>query len=296
VIQASTFARTGLLLHPPSAMRTATPVPFVHILVLAAVQGLTEFLPVSSSGHLLLVPYVMGWSDQGRIIDVAMHIGTLLAVLIYFWRDVFAMTRAFGRSFGLAATGRPMDKEFWLIWKLIVASIPAIAAGLAIEHYFPDGMRNIAIVAWTTIVFGILLYAADKMFMTIRRMEHISFAGAFFVGCFQAMALIPGTSRSGATMTAARILGVERSEAARFSFLMAIPTILGAGLLEGYKVYQSGDMSLAQDAVTGGALAFVFGLAAIAFMMAWLRRASFTPFVVYRLFLGAILMWVVYGA
>ena len=270
--------------------------PFVHILVLAAVQGLTEFLPVSSSGHLLLVPYFMGWSDQGRIIDVAMHIGTLLAVVIYFWRDVFGMTRALGRSFTLAARGRPMDKEFWLILKLIVASIPAVAAGVAIEHYFPDGMRDISIVAWTTIIFAILLYAADKMFMTIRRMEHISYLGAFFVGCFQALALIPGTSRSGATMTAARILGVERSEAARFSFLMAIPTILGAGLLEGYKLYKSGDMSLLHDAVIGGMLAFVFGLAAIAFMMAWLRRASFTPFVVYRLCLGALLMWIVYGA
>ena len=270
--------------------------PFVHILVLAAVQGLTEFLPVSSSGHLILVPHILGWTDQGRIIDVAMHIGTLLAVLIYFWRDVFGMTRAFGRSFKLAATGRPMDKEFWLIGKLIVASIPAVAAGLLIESYFPDGMRSIAIIAWTTIVYGIMLYAADRMFMTIRRMEHISFLGAFFVGCFQALALIPGTSRSGATMTAARILGVERSDAARFSFLMAIPTILGAGLLEGYKLYRSGDMSLAHDAVIGGVLAFVFGLAAIAFMMAWLRRASFTPFVVYRLALGALLMWIVYGA
>jgi undecaprenyl-diphosphatase len=271
-------------------------VPFVHILVLAAVQGLTEFLPVSSSGHLILVPHILGWTDQGRIIDVAMHIGTLLAVLIYFWRDVFAMTRAFGRSFTLAATGRPMDKEFWLILKLVVASIPAVAVGLLIESYFPDGMRDISIIAWTTIVYGIVLYAADRMFMTIRRMEHISFLGAFFVGCFQALALIPGTSRSGATMTAARILGVERSDAARFSFLMAIPTILGAGLLEGYKLYRSGDMSLAHDAVIGGVLAFVFGLAAIAFMMAWLRRASFTPFVVYRLALGALLMWIVYGA
>ena len=269
--------------------------PFVHILVLAAVQGLTEFLPVSSSGHLLLVPFLLGWDDQGRIIDVAMHIGTLIAVLIYFWSDIFAMTRAFGRSFRLAATGRPLDKEFWLILKLFVASIPAVIAGLAIEHYFKDGMRSVAIVAWTTIIFGILLYVADKMFMTIRRMEHISFVGAFFVGCFQALALIPGTSRSGATMTAARMLGVERSEAARFSFLMAIPTILGAGLLEGYKVYQSGDLTLVHDAIVGGALAFVFGLAAIAFMMAWLRRASFAPFVVYRLLLGGLLMYLVYG-
>jgi undecaprenyl-diphosphatase len=238
----------------------------------------------------------MGWTDQGRIMDVAMHIGTLLAVLIYFWRDIFAMTRAFGRSFKLVATGRPMDKEFWLILKLLIASIPAVIFGLAIEKYFPDGMRDVSIVAWTTIIFGILLYVADKLFMTIRRMEHISYWGAFFVGCFQALALIPGTSRSGATMTAARMLGIERSDAARFSFLMAIPTILGAGLLEGYKVYESGDLSLAHDAVIGGVLSFVFGLGAIAFMMTWLRRASFAPFVVYRLILGAVLMYLIYGS
>lgn len=269
--------------------------PFVHILVLAAVQGITEFLPVSSSGHLLLVPFLLGWPDQGRIMDVAVHIGTLLAVVIYFLGDLIAMARAFGRSFRLVATGRPLDKEFWLIFKLFVASLPAVGAGLLIETYLPDGFRSVETVAWTTVLFGILLYVADKMFMTIRRMEHISFLGAFFIGIFQAMALIPGTSRSGATMTAARILGVERSDAARFSFLMAIPTILGAGLLEGYKLYKSGDMTLAQDAAIAGGLAFVFGFAAIAFMMAWLRRASFAPFVVYRLVLGAILMWVVYG-
>ena len=269
--------------------------PFVHILVLAAVQGITEFLPVSSSGHLILVPFFMGWSDQGRIMDVAVHIGTLLAVVIYFWRDLLAMAHALGRSFRLVATGRPLDKEFWLIVKLVVASLPAVGAGLFIETYFGDGMRSIEIIAWTTILFGILLYVADKMFMTIRRMEHISFLGAFFIGLFQAIALIPGTSRSGITMTAARILGVERSDAARFSFLMAIPTILGAGLLEGYKLYRSGDMSLAQDAALAGALSFAFGFLAIAFMMAWLRRASFAPFVIYRLLLGALLMWIVYG-
>lgn len=269
--------------------------PFVHLVVLAAVQGITEFLPISSSGHLILVPFFTGWDDQGRMIDVSVHLGTLLAVILYFWRDVFAMTRSFGRSFRQIARGRPLDKEFWLIMKLIVASIPAVAAGLLIETYFPDGLRAVAIVAWTTIIFGILLFIADKMFMTIRRMDHIGFGGAFFIGIFQAMALIPGTSRSGATMTAARFLGVERSEAARFSFLMAIPTILGAGILESYKVYQSGDFSQVHDAVICGSLSFVFGLAAIAFMMAWLRRASFTPFVIYRLCLGALLMWIVYG-
>jgi len=270
-------------------------VPIVHIIVLAAVQGITEFLPVSSSGHLILVPNLMGWTDQGRVIDVAVHIGTLLAVMLYFWRDIAAMVGAFFRCFRRLAQHRPLDKEFWLMVNLIIATIPAVIAGVVIDKYFSEALRSVEIVAWTIIGFGIVLYFADQMFMTIRKVEHINIAGAFFIGCFQALALIPGTSRSGATMTAARVLGVERPEAARFSFLMAIPAILGAGAFEGYKLYQSGDYAMAGDAALTGFFAFLFGLAAIAFMMAWLRRATFTPFVIYRLILGAGLLIYIYG-
>jgi undecaprenyl-diphosphatase len=270
-------------------------VPIVHIVVLAAVQGITEFLPISSSGHLILVPNLLGWQDQGRMIDVAVHVGTLLAVMLYFWRDIVGMIRAFFRAFRQVASHRPLDREFWLAVNLVVATIPAVIAGILIDRYFAEALRHIEIVAFTTIFFAILLYIADKVFMTIRRVEHISVWGALFVGVMQAFALIPGTSRSGATMTACRILGVERPEAARFSFLMAVPAILGAGTLEGYKLWQSGDYSLAADAALTGGFAFLFGLAAIAFMMAWLRRASFTPFVVYRLLLGAGLLIYIYG-
>ena len=269
--------------------------PIVHIIVLAAVQGITEFLPISSSGHLILVPNLLGWQDQGRAIDVAVHVGTLLAVMIYFWRDILAMIRAFFRAFRQLSQHRPLDKEFWLMVNLIVATIPAVIAGIVIDKYFSEALRSIEIVAFTTIFFAILLYLADRIFMTIRRVEHITVWGALMVGVFQAMALIPGTSRSGATMTACRMLGVERPEAARFSFLMAVPAILGAGTLEGYKLWQSGDYAMVNDAVLTGFFAMLFGIAAIAFMMAWLKRATFTPFVVYRLALGIGLLLYIYG-
>jgi undecaprenyl-diphosphatase len=270
-------------------------VPIVHIIVLAAVQGITEFLPISSSGHLILVPNLLGWQDQGRMIDVAVHIGTLLAVMLYFWRDIGGMIGAFFRAFRQVGSHRPLDRQFWLQVNLIVATIPAVIAGVVIDRYFAEALRHIEVVAFTTIVFALLLYFADRIFMTIRKVEHITVWGALFAGVFQALALIPGTSRSGITMTACRMMGVERPEAARFSFLMAVPAILGAGALEGWKLWQSGDTSMAGDAVVTGAFAFVFGLAAIAFMMAWLRRASFTPFVLYRLALGAGLLYYIYG-
>lgn len=269
--------------------------PIFHIIVLAAVQGITEFLPVSSSGHLILVPNIAGWHDQGRAIDVAVHIGTLLAVMLYFWRDIGAMTAAFFRAFRLLAQRRALDKEFWLLVNLIVATIPAVIAGVIIDKYFAAALRSIEIVAWTIIGFAIVLYVADNLFMTIRKIEHITLWGALFIGLCQAVALIPGTSRSGITMTAARVLGIERPEAARFSFLMAIPAILGAGAFEGYRLYEAGDYAMASDAALTGFFAFLFGLAAIAFMMAWLRRASFTPFVVYRLLLGGALLVYIYG-
>jgi undecaprenyl-diphosphatase len=270
-------------------------VPIVHIIVLAAVQGITEFLPISSSGHLILVPNLLGWQDQGRMIDVAVHIGTLLAVMLYFWRDILGMIRAFFRAFRQMSQHRPFDKEFWLMINLIVATIPAVIVGVVIDKYFAEVLRSIEVVAFTTIFFAILLYLADRIFMTIRKVEHITVWGALFVGVFQSLALIPGTSRSGATMTAARVLGVERPEAARFSFLMAVPAILGAGTLEGYKLWKAGDYAMAGDALLTGFFAFLFGLAAIAFMMAWLRRASFTPFVLYRLALGIGLLIYLYG-
>jgi undecaprenyl-diphosphatase len=271
-------------------------VPFIQIIVLAAIQGITEFLPISSSGHLLLVPKLTGWADQGLMIDVAVHVGTLFAVIIYFWRDLLSFIFALLRSFNLMATRRRVDSEFGVMVNLIVATLPVIGAGFLVDMYYQDFLRNVEIMAWATIGFAVVLYWADKSSMTIRRMEHITFFGALMIGLFQVLALIPGTSRAGITMTAARLLGVERQDAARFSLLLSIPVILGAGTLKGKELYETGNTVLINDAVTVAGMSFLFALVAIALLMVWLRRASFTPFVIYRLLLGAGLLYIVYWA
>jgi undecaprenyl-diphosphatase len=271
-------------------------VPFTQILILAAVQGITEFLPISSSGHLILVPKLTGMADQGLMMDVAVHVGTLLAVMLYFWRDMFGMTGALGRSFRQITNHHKLDGEFWLFLKLVLATLPVVVAGFLVNKYMGADLRTLEIIGWATLGFGVLLYVADKMNMTVRAMEHISFGGAFFIGLMQVIALVPGTSRAGITMTAARFLGVERQDAARFSLLLSIPTIIGAGALKGYELYKSGDQVLFNDALTVAGLSFLFALVAISLLMAWLRRASFTPFVIYRILLGGALVGIAYYA
>ena len=271
--------------------------PFIQSVILAAVQGITEFLPVSSSGHLILVPKLTGWTDQGLAIDVAVHVGTLLAVMLYFWRDIGGMAGAIFRAAGQVANRRPLDQEFWLVVKLMVATLPVVAAGYLVNEYLDAGLlRQVKIIGWATLGFGLLLLFADKTNMTIRQLDHITHGSALVIGCFQILALIPGTSRAGITMTAARFLGVERQDAARFSLLLSIPVIIAAGVLKGWELYRSGNQVLIDEALTVGGLAFLFALLAIALLMVWLRRASFTPFVVYRVLLGAVLLYIAYGA
>jgi undecaprenyl-diphosphatase len=265
-------------------------VPFLHIVVLALVQGITEFLPISSSGHLILVPIVAGWPDQGLMIDVAVHVGTLGAVLLYFWRDVWMMLAGLGRL----ARGR-WDPGAKLAVLVIVATLPVVVAGFILDHFYPQGLRSIEVIGWTTLLFGIVLYLADAFGLTVRRMEHMRFSDAAVIGVSQVLALIPGTSRSGITMTAARMLGFDRTDAARFSMLLSMPTILGAGTLKGWELYQSGDAQLTADAFAVAGLAMVSALVAITLLMAWLRRATFTPFVVYRVVLGVLLLAFAYG-
>jgi undecaprenyl-diphosphatase len=264
-------------------------VPFIQILVLAIIQGLTEFLPISSSGHLILVPAVAGWPDQGLAIDVAAHVGTLIAVLIYFWRDIGRMAGGVVRL----ATGR-FDSGARLAGLLLIGTVPALIAGYLIDRYFIEVIRHVAIVGWTLIGFGILLWVADRYGLTVRRVEHMTVGQALFVGFAQALAFIPGTSRAGITMTAARLVGYERAEAARFAFLLSIPAISAAGLWKGYQLYETGATEQIQVAVLTAGLCAIIGLFAIAFMMAWLKRANFTVFVVYRLLLGGLILYLVY--
>jgi len=178
---------------------------------------------------------------------------------------------------------------------LVVASLPVVGAGYLVNAYAGDALRSLAVIAWATLIFGILLFLADRMGMTVRRIEHLKLGDAVIVGLAQALALIPGTSRSGITVTAARMLGLERTDAARFSMLLSIPAILGAGTLKGLELYQAGDADLTGAALLAAGLAFITALVAISLMMAWLKRASFTPFVLYRLALGGFLLAVAYG-
>ena len=258
-----------------------------HLLLVAIIQGITEFLPISSSGHLILIPHLTGRDDQGLVIDVAVHVGTLLAVVIYLWRDVGRMVA--GTLRGLR--GR-RDPGFTLTLQVVLSTLPLVGVGYAVSQYLGGMPRTVEIVAWATLGFGILLWVADRLGMTIRRIEHMRYGEALFIGVAQVLALIPGTSRSGITMTAARMLGYERTEAARFSMLLGIPAILAAGTLTGLDLYERGDARLTVDALIAGGLAFVSALVAIVVMMGWLRRASFTPFVVYRILLGGgLLVW-----
>ncbi|MPY72789.1 MAG: undecaprenyl-diphosphate phosphatase [Alphaproteobacteria bacterium] len=261
-----------------------------HIVILAIVQGITEFLPISASGHTVLASALLGWPDQGPLVDVAVHAGTLLAVAVYFWRDLWEMLAGAAGAFA----GRKSPGLRLLLF-LVVATIPVVVVGYFGLRYVSTALRSVEVIAWTTLLFGLLLGIADRLCMTVRRLEHMNHVGALFVGVVQVLSLIPGTSRAGVTMTACRLLGMERREAARFSILLSIPAILGAAALTGLDVYESGGLAFRANAVLAAALSFAAALAAIAFMMRWLTHATFMPFVVYRAILGAGLLYWVYS-
>ncbi|NQU58522.1 MAG: undecaprenyl-diphosphate phosphatase [Rhodospirillales bacterium] len=264
--------------------------PILHIVVLALMQGTTEFLPISSSGHLVLVPILAGWPDQGLIFDVAVHVGTLGAVILYFWRDVFGMTKGV-----LMLLGGRVEPQAKLAGLIVLATIPVVLAGYGLNRFGMDGLRTLTVIGWTTLGFGLVLWITDRAGMTVRRVEHLGLSDAVIIGIAQVLALIPGTSRSGITMSAARMLGMERTDAARFSMLLSIPTIIGAGALKGLELYQSGDVRLTSDAMLAAGISFITALIAIVVLMAWLKRSSFTPFVIYRIILGVGLLGLSYG-
>ncbi len=272
--------------------------PLLHILVLAIVQGITEFLPISSSGHLVLVWQafdIAGWQvpeeTQGErlILDVAAHLGTLFAVLLYFRADVARMAVGLAKAFiGQRSPGA--DLAFYVV----LGTIPLVVVGFLMKDLVVTSLRDPTVVASTTIGFGLLLYAGDRIGMTVRRIEHLGLGSVMLIGCAQILALVPGTSRSGITMTAARFCGFERTDAARFSMLLAVPAILGAATLAGYDLYQMGSLQLGLDAAIAAVLSFVAALVAISVMMNWLSHATFTPFVVYRIALGGALLYLLY--
>jgi undecaprenyl-diphosphatase len=263
-----------------------------HLLLVAAIQGLTEFLPVSSSGHLVLLPALTGQPDQGLAIDIAVHVGSLFAVILYFWSDVKIAATGSLRLM----QGRVDTKGAFLALCLIAATIPVILAGLAIKLAgVEDALRSVTLIGWTTLGFGLLLYWADKTGDVARKAEDWSLKHAVIMGVAQMLALVPGTSRSGITITAARRLGYGREGAARLAMLMSIPTILASGLLLSLDVIGQADWQMARDGMIAAVFAFVAALLALTLMMRLLRSVSFTPYVIYRILLGTVLLLYAYS-
>ena len=246
-----------------------------HIFLVAIVQGITEFLPISSSGHLILLPNLLHIPDQGQIIDVAVHVGTLFAVILYFWSDL--------RGARLALL-------------LIVSAVPVMLAGLLLKlSGFNDALRSIEVIGWATLVFGVLLYWADQKGETVKTSEGWTLRDAILLGLWQVIALIPGTSRSGITITGARVMGFAREDAARVSMLMSVPTIIASGVLLGAEAVMTADMGVIHDGAIAAALAFCAALLALSLMMRLLRSVSFTPYVIYRMGLGVALLAIAYS-
>lgn len=264
------------------------------LIILALVQGITEFLPISSSGHLVLVHAIFdetkSWKNH-MALNVAVHVGTLFSVLLYFRRDVIKMLCGF-----LACTkGNFKNQGMKLNAYILLASLPVILAGLGLHILKPSWLLALEIMAWSTLVFGVLLWIADRLKPTEKTLESMSAKDALLIGCAQALALVPGTSRSGVTMTAARFLGYSRPESAHFSLLLAIIAIAGAGTLGSIELWQSGNSTLGLDALIAALIAFIAGWLSIAAMMKWLEKCSFTPFAFYRIILGVILLAYIYA-
>jgi undecaprenyl-diphosphatase len=264
--------------------------PFQAV-VLGIVQGLTEFLPVSSSGHLILVPYFLHWPDQGLDFDVAVNTGTLLAILAYFHRDIRDLITGF-----FTGAPRSRDGEFHprtVAWAILVGTIPAGVAGLLGKHWIETQLRSPWVIAGTTFFYAILLFLADHFGRKERTIDQVTMMDGVVVGCAQALALIPGTSRSGITITAALLLGFLRPSAARFSFLLTIPISVLAALKSGHDLMKAGAgaaqlVPMAIGLVVSG----LVGYAVIAWLLAWVRRRDLTVFVVYRVILAAVIVGV----
>ena len=252
--------------------------PLNLLILVAVIQGLTEFLPVSSSGHLALIPMITDHPYQGRAIDVAAHVGTLGAVRWYRRTDLLAMLP--GGDVG----------QRRLIASLIIATVPVIIIGFAVNAADPAWLTSPMTLAISNLVFAGLLWQADRVGALTRRLADMRIGTALMIGLVQCAALIPGASRSGVTMMAARYLGFDRLAAARFSLLLSIPAIAGAGLLKGLEIAAAGDTQLGLDAGVVMVLSFVFALLAIGWMMRLLARTNFTIFVWYRLVLGGVLL------
>ena len=259
----------------------------VQIIVLAIVQGLTEFLPISSSGHLVLVPYLVAWTDQGLAFDVAVHFGSLLAVVVFFRDDIAGLLRGGVKLLG----GDTRSPQAYMALAIALGTIPAAAAGLLFASWIETNLRDPSVIVYTLAGYGVLMAVADRYARRDRGMTEVRIRDALVIGIAQALALVPGTSRSGVTITAGRLLGFERQDAARFSFLLSAPVILLA------TVYKGGELVFSDASVAWGELALgalvsaVVAYLSIEFFMRFVTRIGLAPFAIYRLALAALIAW-----
>lgn len=260
--------------------------PLIQTIILAVVQGLTEFLPISSSAHLLLVPVFTGWADQGLAFDVALHAGSLIAVILYFQQEIKDMVSGWWRSI----IKREITDNARLAWAVIFGTIPVGIAGLLLRDTIAEGFRSPVVTAGGLIGFGLLLGWSDWRKKGAKSIHALRWHDVLFIGCAQALALIPGTSRSGITMTAGLLAGFSRKEAARFSFLLSIPVIALAGLMETRTLVQTGPAVDWSAVFIGTVLSGITAYACIHYFLAFIRRIGMQPFVFYRLILGGLLL------
>ena len=256
----------------------------LQLIVLALIQGISEFLPVSSSAHLILVAQFSTWGDQGLAFDAAVHVGTLTAVVVYFRSELVALCRA-----GLDRHGDPVQRR--LLAGLAIATLPALAVGAFAADFIETWLRSPLVIAATTIGFGLVLWLADRFGAGKRGLESLGTRGALFIGLAQVLALVPGTSRSSITITAGLALGLEREAAARYSFLLSIPIIAAAGGWGFVSGLADGGSFEFGRFLVAATISGIFAWLTIAAFLAWLRRFGMAPFVAYRLILGAFLIY-----
>lgn len=256
-------------------------------IVLGLAQGLTEFLPISSTGHLRVIPAFAGWEDPGAYFTATVQLGTMLAVVLYFWRDLWRIAATWSRSLRRPELRSALDARMG--WYLVIATVPIGVAGLTFQDQIESGARNLYLIGTVLIVLGLILAVADRLGRRVRSVEQVGRGDAIWVGLAQALALIPGTSRSGATITAGLFLGLTRTAAARFSFLLSVPAVVLSGLYGLTELVAGGDADLTALLVAT-VVAFVSGYASIAFLLRWLGSHSMMIFVVYRVVLGAVVL------
>jgi len=257
----------------------------LQAIILGLVQGITEFAPISSSGHLILVPWMFGWQivddpALNKTFDVALHMGTFVGAVIYFRSDLWVYITAFFASIGARAIRTPDER---LAWARVIGTIPGIIAGVALESVIEDKLGQPWLIAVMLAVFGVVLYVVDKLARQDRDLDSVGMRTGLFVGIAQALALQPGVSRSGVTITASRLIGLNREAAARFSFLLALPIIAGAGGAKGLDLMQTGFQGYGAQFLAGFLAAAVSGFLVIWFLLRYLRTHDFLIFMLYRL-------------